>query len=102
MPAMPALALPFTICWMPGHPDITPALHGKRSPAGSPDQSRPGRLIRLPEPVLRKLTMPIAQKISGVFSGLLRSLAGKDFAGQDSTTMEKLDAALNNMGHGLC
>ena len=59
------------------------------------------------------------------FNGLLRSLAARlpgpelhigqnsadqdfgkafhqDFAGQNLATMEKLDAALNNMGHGLC
>jgi diguanylate cyclase (GGDEF)-like protein len=76
--------------------------------------------------------MSIAQKLPVVFNGLLRSLAARllglerrigqnssaqdfssqdsssqdfstqDFSTQDCATMEKLDAALNNMGHGLC
>ena len=50
--------------------------------------------------------MPIAQKFSVVFNGLLRSLAAKlaleALLRRNSATMEKLDAALNNMGHGLC
>ena len=59
----------------PGTQTSSLRFHGERSPAGSPDQSRLKCLIRFPEAVLRKLTMSIAQKVSVVFNGLLRSLA---------------------------